>query len=56
MIYDAAWLQDRGYQLVGDTAIRVPAHATRLWAGGRADDTPESALLAKVRRYAREQG
>ena len=55
-MYDESWLRNRGYQLVGDRAVRVPAPATRLWAGGRGDDTPESTLLARVRRCARAHG
>jgi hypothetical protein len=53
---DEAWLRERGYHVVGDRAVRVPPHATRLWAGSGDDAIPEATLLAQVRRCAREQG
>jgi hypothetical protein len=56
MPYDEAWLRERGYRLVGDTAVRVPAHATRLWAPRGCDEPPEATLLAQVRRCARAHG
>src|SRR5262245_20548546 len=53
---DEAWLRERGYSLVGDRAVRLPPHATRLWAGSGDDAIPEATLLAQVRRCARELG
>jgi len=54
MIYDETWLRERGYQVIGDSAIRMPQQAMRL--GTPDDDTPESTLLATVRHIAKAHG
>jgi hypothetical protein len=53
---DEAWLRERGYMLVGETAIRQPPPASSPQGEGGSDDVPESLLLANVRRCARERG
>ena len=53
---DEAWLRERGYRLVGDRAIRRPRQGSSAQGEAEGDALPEAALLAKVRRCAREQG
>jgi hypothetical protein len=56
MIYDEAWLRGRGFELIGDRALRRPPQESRAQDRGGAGTVPEATLLSQVRRCARELG
>jgi hypothetical protein len=55
-MFDASWLRNRGYHIVGDQALHLPQDASRVSQHTQGSDEPEATSLAKVRRFAKRHG